>query len=216
MTVKVNLKRLEKDIIAIEQKPVQKGKILFYGDSCFRRWNAANGNTPLEEAIPGTLNHGFGSATTEEMLYYYPRAVRPYEPKIMVIKSFGNDMIFGYTPEEVLDLQQRLIAYARTDFPDVRFFMMAPLYNYGNYPKFPNFNKDRLVYDQMLKEYVDKQEDMTFVRVMDDARFTVDGKTGPDAIIRRELFIDDGIHFNKDGYDLFADFWKKILGDLVE
>lgn len=53
MTVKVNLKRLEKDIIAIEQKPVQKGKILFYGDSCFRRWNAANGNTPLEEAIPG-------------------------------------------------------------------------------------------------------------------------------------------------------------------
>lgn len=215
MTVKLNLFRLEKEIIAFESKPVQKGKILFYGDSAFTRWNERFGITPLEVVIPGTLNHGFGSSTAEEMLYFYDRAVRPYAPKAIVYKTFGNDIISGYTPEEILFLSERILEYARRDFPGIKFFLAAPFYHYGQYPKFPNFQKDRLVFDGLLKEYAKRYEDCVYFSLMDDPRFTIDGKTGPNALMRRELFQNDGIHFNQEGFDLFADYLKVLLKDLI-
>ncbi|HHW32339.1 MAG TPA: hypothetical protein GXX20_11825 [Clostridiaceae bacterium] len=52
MPVKVDLLRLENEIIEFKKRPVQKGKILFYGDSYFTRWKLKYGNTPLEEVIP--------------------------------------------------------------------------------------------------------------------------------------------------------------------
>lgn len=41
--IPVDLKWLEKDIIAYEQEPIEKGKILFYGHSLFTRWGAPSG-----------------------------------------------------------------------------------------------------------------------------------------------------------------------------
>lgn len=215
MTVKLNLLRLEKEIIAFESRPVQKGKIIFYGDSAFTRWNDRFGVTPLEEVIPGTLNHGFGSATAEEMLYFYHRAIKPFAPRAIVYKAFSNDAVNGYTPEEILFITERILEYARKDFPGIKFFLTAPFYHYGQYPKFPNYHEDRVLFDQMLKDYADKHDDCVYFSVMDDSRFTVDEKTGPKASIKRELFQKDGIHFNQQGFDLFSDLLKVVLKDMI-
>ena len=45
------LKFLEKPVEELEAKPVEKGKILFYGHSLFTRWSAAYGNRELSEVI---------------------------------------------------------------------------------------------------------------------------------------------------------------------
>lgn len=83
---RVELTRLEKEIVAFEQQPIEKGMILFYGSSGLTRWNTRYKHRPLEEDIrmkdgsPAAVNHGFGSSTAEELLYYYPRAVKPWGP----------------------------------------------------------------------------------------------------------------------------------------
>jgi len=80
------LKFLEKPVEELEAKPVEKGKILFYGHSLFTRWSNAYGNRELSEDLRlkdgslGCVNHGFGGSTSEDLLYYYDRLVRPYAP----------------------------------------------------------------------------------------------------------------------------------------
>ncbi len=84
--------------------PVVKGKILLYGDSDFTRWQPLYGNTSVEELIrmkdgsQAIVNHGFGTSTAEELLYYYPMLVRPWEPRALVLKAFGNDTDVAYSP----------------------------------------------------------------------------------------------------------------------
>ena len=82
--IPMDLKLLENEIIAYEQEPIEKGKILFYGHSLFTRWGSPKwGYRRMDEDIrmkDGSLavvNHGFGTSTSEELLYYYDRMVRP-------------------------------------------------------------------------------------------------------------------------------------------
>ena len=95
--IPMNLKSLEKEILAYESEPVETGKILFYGHSLFTRWgNAKWGYRRMDEDLrskDGSLavvNHGFGTSTSEELLYYYPRMVRPWAPRALVLASFSK------------------------------------------------------------------------------------------------------------------------------
>ena len=86
----------------------EQGLILFYGSSGFTRWTPKYQHRPLEEDIrmkDGSLavvNHGFGTSTSEELLYYYDRMVRPWEPRALVVSIVHNDRGWGYSPNEIL------------------------------------------------------------------------------------------------------------------
>ena len=105
---RVPLKRLESRILEFEQETVHTGKILFYGSSGFTRWKPKYGMRPLEEEVRGKdgslacINHGFGSSTAEELLYYYPRAIKPWAPRALVISIVHNDRGWGYSPNEIM------------------------------------------------------------------------------------------------------------------
>ena len=108
---------LEKEVQRYEAEEAEKGKIVFYGPSYFTRWSARWGNIELSDAILGKsgakccINRGFGSSCPEQQLYYYPRMVRALEPSALVYGAgFGNGLTFGYTPEVLLLLAERVIA----------------------------------------------------------------------------------------------------------
>lgn len=98
---RVKLDRLKKDVSRYDNAPIEEGGIVFYGSSGFTRWGAYNTNygiRPLEEDIPGGINRGFGGATAEELLYYYPRYVRPLKPRALVVSIIHNDRGGGLHP----------------------------------------------------------------------------------------------------------------------
>ena len=78
-----NIHRLEKEVKAYEEQEILKGKIVFYGDSGFTRWSTRFGHRSMEEELAmkdgsiAVVNHGFGTSTAEEQLYYYDRLIRP-------------------------------------------------------------------------------------------------------------------------------------------
>ena len=95
MPVKVGLNHIEiwdeymePAIAAYEQEPQHQGQIVFYGPSYFTRWSTKYGMKPLRECLlgasgaPCAVNRGFGSSCAEQQLYYYPRAIRPLNPKV--------------------------------------------------------------------------------------------------------------------------------------
>ena len=196
---------MEKAVCAYEEESIIKDQIVFYGPSYFTRWSTKYGNTPLREVLlgksgaPCCLNRGFGSSCSEHQLYYYPRMVRPLEPRALVYSSYGNGGAFGYTPEEIWELAQRVIVYTMTDFPNARIYLC------GTNPSRDETDEKRrmaMQYDEWLRKFAEEHENCFFISTR-----------GCEALNRKDIFIQDGVHYNPEGYALYADFFREALKD---
>ena len=218
-----NLRRLEeKYVLKYEQEELEEGLIMFYGDSGFTRWKSSWGHRPLEEDIrmkdgsKAAINHGFGTSTAEEQLYFYDRLVRPWRPRALVLKTYGNDAGFNYSPEEILFLQSRIIEYARHDMPGIRFYLcdVTPAPNRMNLPS-ASYNQI-MEYNRLLKEYCERHDDCTFVCHTESPLFYNDASdAGSYDTIRTDMYVEDNSHFNQKGYDKYQEFFLKVLDDIL-
>jgi lysophospholipase L1-like esterase len=219
--IPMDLKSLEASIIAYEQEPIQKGKIMFYGQSFFTRWGSPKwGYRRLDEDIrmkDGSLavvNHGFGTSTSEELLYYYDRLVRPWKPRALVL-STGNNFGYGYTAAEVAFMVSRILEWARKDFPGIRLFLeFAEPSPAGK--KSPDAVKCAFKeYSQLMRAYVAEHDDVVGIDCATIPEFFQPGHVGDYDYPREELFVPDGVHYNQAGYDVYRDIYLKVLDELL-
>ena len=219
---RVPLDRLEKRILEFEQQPIQTGKILFYGSSGFTRWSSKYGMRPLEEDIrakDGSLaciNHGFGSSTAEELLYYYGRAIKPWAPRALVISIVHNDRGWGYSPNEIMTNLAKLLAAARTDFPGIRLYLCdaRPTLKYNN-DFVTRFCEE---FQQLCREYCARHKDTKMICHADCAGFwkdPADAGIFDREKIREDIYVEDEIHFNQLGYDIYKDFMTNVLAEIL-
>lgn len=211
---RVKLNRLAKDVSRFDDAPISTGQIVFYGSSGFTRWNPKYGMRPLEEDIPGCINRGFGGATAEELLYYYPQLIRPLKPRALVVSIVHNDRGMGYNPNEIVTNLAKLFEFARTDFPGIR------LYACDCRPTLKFVTETHLRYmpefNQLLREYCARHEDTTFVdHIHHPIWFEDPADTGDYCKVRRDIFVEDDVHFNQLGYDLYTQFMKEVLEDIL-
>lgn len=204
---------MEKEVQAYEAQPIEKGKIVFYGPSCFTRWKRERwGMIPLEEEIVGksgekcAVNRGFGSSCAEHQLYYYDRMVRPLEPEVLVYSSFGNSMDFGYPPEETFELAQRVVRYTLTDFPDCRVYLCGTD-KYKKVIPFEGFDKACANYDKMLKDFAESNPGCYYIDPKSYAPLVTD---------MDGIFVEDGVHYNREGYRRYGDFFRAALKTELE
>ena len=219
-----DLCRLEQSVLAYEKEPVETGKILFYGDSGFTRWKPFYGHRSMEEDILGkdgskaVINHGFGTSTAEEQLYYYPRLIKPWKPKALVLMTYGNDRDCGYSPEQVLFLQARLMEYARKDIPGIRFYLCdaRPFAIHLGTPEWTSWESYYTQYNRLLAQYCKEHEDCTLVCHGDSPLFFENSAcTGDYQKIRTDIFVADKVHYNQMGYDLYGEFFRQVLDDIL-
>ncbi|MBE6580869.1 MAG: hypothetical protein E7650_04530 [Ruminococcaceae bacterium] len=195
---------LEKSVLAYEAQNDPQGQIVFYGPSYFTRWSERWGNTPLEEALLGKsgarccINRGFGSSCPEHQLYYYPRMVRSLAPRVLVYGSWGNSEAFGYSDDEALELAERVIAYARTDFPDMPIYLMGAHY----IRKALHPLTVREVYNDKLRKIAQRFPNCHFFNPLEYK-----------PLCDPDIFVEDGVHYNQRGFELFADYFREILKD---
>lgn len=226
--VPIDLRWLESEIVAYEQQPIEKGKILFYGHSMLTRWGHPTwGYRRLDEDIrmrDGSLacvNHGFGTATSEELLYYYPRMVRPWEPRALVIMSFGNDGMYGMSVDQTLSNVFKICMWARADFPGIKIFLTEP------HPK-PKLADNKLppqwhtdmhrnrYYCSEIDSYARNHEDTEVIRLWNRPEFFVSrDAVGDFQKVREDIFSDDKVHLNQAGYNIFGPIIREALGELL-
>ena len=212
MGIKVGLKYIEKwhsdlesQVQRYEQEAAEKGQIVFYGPSNFTRWGPKYGNPTLKEEILGKsgkqccINRGFGSSCTEHHLYYYSRMVKPLEPKVLVYApGLGNGTAFGYTPQEMFELAQRVVLYAKSDFPDLKIYLCGL-----------NLYRDKretsAEYDGWLRAFAAEVPDCTYVDV-----------AGYEPLHRTDILAEDNKHFNHEGYKIYGELFKEVLKEELE
>lgn len=222
---RLEVKRFEEDILKYEARPVETGKILFYGHSLFTRTSFIycdrhlEKNHPLlEEAVrmkdgsQAIINHGFGTSSADDLLYYYDRLVRPYAPRALFLATAGNDIGFGYSAAEIMNIEATLIDWFQADFPG------APVYCFGRTPTLKRkgvvdaFVRIGLEYNDLLKDYCAQKEGVTYIALNEaPCYFEKPEDIGDYNKVWDDVYDTDQVHLNKMGYGRFMEYIRDLL-----
>ena len=125
--------------------------------------------------------------------------IKPLEPRVLVYGSWGNGSAFGYNDEETFELAQRVVIYALTDFPNLRVYLPGAKAS-------RDMTEEKLAsrrkYDEMLQKFADETPGCTYCDVLSYL-----------PLRNKDIYVADGVHYNQEGYDIFADFYKELLKD---
>jgi lysophospholipase L1-like esterase len=225
---RLEVKRFEDRILAYESRPLEEetGKILFYGHSLFTRcsWitKAGKDNPKLADEVrmkDGSLaivNHGFGTSSADDLLYYYPRMVRPYKPRVLVLATGGNDIGNGYSPEDIMQILARIIDWSQADFPGIPIYCVGPCPTLKGKGVKDYATKKRDEFDDILETYCAKKEGVTYISMVNQPFFYENAEdVGDRHKVREDIYAADRGHLNPKGYAMFMDFIREYFDEYL-
>jgi len=167
--------------------------LLFIGSSSIRKW----GDLERTFAPYTAMNRGVGGAVINDIIFYLNDLVFAYQPKQIVIYVGDNDAAKEeYTADTILHHTQQLLTTIRAKLPQtpIVYISIKPS------PSREKFMDKIKAANKLIRDYVATQPHMQFVDVF---RPMLDAKGHN----RPELFLDDMLHMNSKGYDI----WRKAL-----
>jgi lysophospholipase L1-like esterase len=170
-------------------------KILLVGSSSFTYWKDAQQYFP---AYP-LINRGFGGSSLTDVIYYTNDIIIPYQPKQILVYCGENDVAGDstVTGKIVFDRFKKLYNNIRSNLGDVpiAYISMKPS------PSRWHFKDKMIEGNRLIEKFLKKKKRQgSFISVW-KAMLGADGKPIP------QLFIQDMLHMNKDGYAI----WQKII-----
>jgi len=177
--------------------PPPTNAILFVGSSSIRLWKTLAEDFPQHQVI----NRGFGGSQIIDSVHYANRIIIPYRPKHIVLYAGGNDINAGKSAQEVLVDFQAFVRKIRESLPDVQisYISIAP-----NPARWSQAGRVREA-NRLISTYARYDGRISFIDVFPHML----GRNGQP---RPDIFVDDRLHMNAKGYEL----WKKIVGDHLD
>ena len=178
------------------KSPPPRRGVLFIGSSSIRFWDT------LAQDFPGmpVINRGFGGSELRDSTWYADRIIVPYAPRQLLIYAGDNDLNAGRTPQQ---LQQDFTAFVqrvRRDLPETKIAYISTK---------PSPSRAQLLATQreanMLIQAEAKRLGVDYIDIFTPM---LDAKGQPD----ETLFIDDRLHMNAAGYDL----WQRVIAPYVK
>ena len=120
-----NFAKWEKAIADFEQhdreSPPPKHEILFTGASTIARWKTLQADFPEYKVI----NRGFGGSEILDCTHFADRIIFPYEPRMIFLRSGGNDIHNGKTGEQVFADFKDFVATVHAKLPDTEILFIS-------------------------------------------------------------------------------------------
>ncbi len=173
-----------------------KGKILFTGSSSIRFWDSLEEDMePLE-----VLNRGFGGAQISHVIHHFEDIVKPYNPKAIVFFCGTNDLTALKTPEETMSDFKKFLSLVRNEFGNIKVYVI------GIKPSVARLylDKEERIFNSSIKLLASQDAYLEYIDVW-DSMLSEDDSRMP------ELFIEDGLHMNKKGYEVWTKQVRKSL-----
>jgi len=181
-------------LVAGDSSVKMKKLILFTGSSSIRLWTSLKSDYPNHNVI----NRGFGGSEMSDLIYFADKLIIPYHPKQIFIYEGDNDLAKEKTPDEVLMQSRQLLELIRKKLPSkvqVYFISVKPsLLRWTLKEKYEEYN-------QKLAFWCSQNKNVFFIDVWTPM-------LEPDEMVRKDLFVEDGLHMNAIGYNI----WKEVIG----
>jgi len=183
---------LEKDNLKLGYDP----EVIFYGSSSIRLWGSLKEDFPEKKV----LNLGFGGSTLAACTWFFERIMAPYQPKAIVIYAGDNDLGDGRHPEEVFIFFQQLTTNVKRRYGDLPCYFISLKPSPSRWDLVHQFEYT----NQLIEDEIGKYDNWSFIDIFTKM---LDGSGKP----RTDLYIEDGLHLSKKGYQL----WKEIVNSFL-
>jgi lysophospholipase L1-like esterase len=151
------------------------------------------------KGIP-VINRGFGGSELADSVHFAERIVIPYRPRMIVMFAGTNDINAGKSPERVFADYQAFVAKVRQALPGVRiaYLSIAPCP-----ARWSQADKQRRA-NHLIRDFAAKGTHLDYIEVWDQL-------LGQDGQPRADLYLADGLHANRAGYQIRADAVRPYL-----
>jgi lysophospholipase L1-like esterase len=190
--------KYEKEIAAFEQldktEKYADNSILFVGSSSIRLWS-----TLKEDVAPyPVIQRGFGGSRTPDVVFYLKRIAYPHKFSAVVI-FVANDITGSpndLAPKETQKNYRQMVKIIRAKYKQQPIFIVEITPSQSRWKYWQQIQQT----NALLKELCSKQKNCYFIET---AQNYLNDKSEP----RNELFREDHLHQNRDGYLI----WGKLI-----
>jgi lysophospholipase L1-like esterase len=183
-------------VVAHDSALNKQNLIVFAGSSSIRLWKNLKGYFPGKNIT----NHGFGGSHTADLLYYCDRLIIAYHPVQVFIYEGDNDIAAGRSVDQIIQTAEKLIDKIHEKLPQTEIVYISAKPSLARW----SLKDTYLSFNRELQILVKRKKNTRFLDVW-TPMLGRDGKVLPD------IFIEDGLHLNKKGYDI----WGKVLAPYV-
>lgn len=169
--------------------------VLFVGSSSIVLWNTA-------KYFPGlpVINRGFGGSHISDVNYFIDTVVFPYQPKLILFYAGDNDVAAGKSVDQVFSDYIEFVKSVKEKLPHTHIIYLPIKPSLARWSVWDSMDRT----NQKIYDYSDNDASLSYV---DLATPMLNEEGMPDT----SLFIDDGLHLNREGYDL----WSRILSPVL-
>jgi lysophospholipase L1-like esterase len=182
-----------KDLKASDAQVSRKNLNLFTGSSSIRFW------TDIDRRFSGynVVNRGFGGSQMHELFYYAWDLIIDYKPKTIFIYEGDNDLSEGKLPEDILADANKVLKIVRAELgKKVKVYFITPKPSIRRW----NLKSNYETYIAQLKSWASDKKNVGVVDVWTPM-------LTPSGDLQRDLFVEDDLHMNSKGYDI----WEKVI-----
>ncbi|WP_420387867.1 GDSL-type esterase/lipase family protein [Roseivirga sp.] len=170
-------------------------RIVFTGSSSIRLWVDFKSYFPEHNVI----NTGFGGSETSDLIHYKDLLISQFNPKQVFIYEGDNDLNSGKSGISVFSDIARLVNMLLDEGVE-SVVIISP--------------KPSIARWELKEQYEKLNDSLEILAGLSDKVQFADvwsPMLKPDGTLKEGIFIEDGLHMNKKGYDL----WIKVIGPLL-
>src|SRR5690242_18472790 len=173
--------------------PHPAGGVLFVGSSSIRLWS--NLEDQFKD-LPVVIKRGFGGSQLSDCVKNLSRLVLRYRPHTVLVYAGDNDLAAGTPPAEVLRRFTAFVEGVQRELPQTRIIYLSIKPSPLRVTLLPEIRQA----NALIRDYADREGMVDF----NDVYTSMPHASG---LPRRELFRDDQLHLNANGYAL----WKRMI-----
>ena len=197
-----DVKAWEPDIEKFEKLDIEKSypsdAVLFTGSSSIRMWSTIN-----QDMLPyNVIQRGYGGSKLSDFVVYAKRIIYPHECSAIVI-FIANDISGGdndKSPLEVSRLFRKALSIIRLKHPKTPVFWISVTPTPSRWHVWPEIEEA----NEIIRKICKNNSNTYFID-------TVNAFMTPSGLPRTNLFLEDKLHLNDEGYKIWSGIIKNEL-----
>lgn len=171
-------------------------EILLVGSSSFRIWKE------FKEDLIGfpVTNRGFGGSQMSDAIFYFDRIVTKYKPKLMLVYEGDNDLNAGKSPETVFNDYKTFAQLAKEKLPQTKVVFLSVRPSLARI----KLKTEQTTFNKSLKKYCKQNKRFYYMDIQKEFYL-------PNGELMTDIFLDDKLHLNKKGYEIWTKAIRKVL-----